>query len=100
MRTPGDDFELATGFLVSEGVVRASNDVWRVGYCEETTDAAAHNVVEVHLHPRISVDLNLLSRHLITSSSCGICGKTSIEAVDALHPPSPRGDFQVDADIL
>ena len=100
MRTPGDDFELATGFLVSEGVVRAGDDIWRVGYCEETPHAAAHNVVEVHLHPRISVDLNQLSRHLITSSSCGICGKTSIEAVDALHPSSPRGDFQVDAEIL
>lgn len=100
MRTPGDDFELAAGFLVSEGVVRSDDDIWRLAYCEETHAAEAHNVVEVYLHPRVSPDLNLLSRHVVTSSSCGICGKTSIEAVEALCPTSPRGDFQVDADTL
>ena len=95
MRTPGDDFELAVGFLVSEGVVTGQADIWRVAYCEETTAGEDQNIVEVYLSPAVSFDLDRLSRNIITSSSCGICGKTSIESVEAICKIRPEGQSRL-----
>lgn len=83
MRTPGDDFDLAVGFLVSEGVVRRASDVLSARYCAGATDDGTntYNVVDVGLDPSLPpLDLSL-ERNFYTTSSCGLCGKASLDAV-------------------
>jgi FdhD protein len=83
MRTPGNDFELAAGFLVTESILTAAADLATVRYCELPDGAEQqYNVVTVSL--RNAVDLTPLRRNVYASSSCGICGKASIEQV-AVH---------------
>ena len=77
MRTPGRDDELAAGFLLTEGVVSAPADLLRVEPCASDEH---ENVVNVTLAPEVHVDFDRLTRHVFTSSSCGICGTTTIEA--------------------
>lgn len=83
MRTPtGNDFELALGFLLTEGVITSYQDVISVRYTAHESDEAAQlNVVQVDLKPSIRFDAEKLQRHFYTSSSCGVCGKTSIDSV-------------------
>jgi FdhD protein len=83
MRTPGDDFALATGFLVSEGVVAAAEEVASVAYCAGATGDGVntYNVVDVTLAPGVAVPDISLERNVYTSSSCGLCGKASLDAV-------------------
>jgi FdhD protein len=79
MRTPGNDFELAMGFLVSEGVVSSVSDVTGARYCKDGRPDPAYNVVDVSLSPDIAVPD--LTRNFYVSSSCGLCGKDSLDAV-------------------
>jgi FdhD protein len=95
MRTPGEDLELAAGFLVSEGVVRRREDIWRIEHCREGGDPADDNVLEVFLAPTVDFDLDQLSRNVLTSSACGICGRSSIESVRQICSDRPLGDFQL-----
>ena len=83
MRTPtGNDFELALGFLLTEGVIKAYKDVLLVRYtASELDETAQTNVVQVALHPSVKFDAAKLQRHFYTSSSCGVCGKTSLDMV-------------------
>lgn len=81
MRTPGNDFELAVGFLFGEGILRGKQDIDRVVYCTDPGIDQEYNVVSVHLREGVSYNLSLLERHFYTTSSCGVCGKTSLEAV-------------------
>lgn len=83
MRTPGSDFELAAGFLFTEGVLRDPGDLAAIRYCvDEAADGAQqYNVVSVHLAPGAAFDADSLRRNFYTTSSCGVCGKASIEAV-------------------
>ncbi|XAL99906.1 formate dehydrogenase accessory sulfurtransferase FdhD [Phycisphaeraceae bacterium D3-23] len=78
MRTPGHDDELALGFLLSEGLIRSADDVSRVDPCVR---AAEGNVINVFLAPHVAVDFDKLTRHVFASSSCGVCGKASIDAI-------------------
>lgn len=82
MRTPGEDFELAAGFLVTEGVVRSPGQIREITYCRDGRGPQEYNVVEVRLNSARGVDLARLSRNVFTSSSCGVCGKASLEAVE------------------
>src|SRR4051794_6771564 len=84
MRTPGYDFELAAGFLLSEGMILAPGDVAGIAYCGKNQDA---NVLNVSLAPGVSVDFDRLTRHVFGSSSCGLCGKATIDSVRAQFPP-------------
>ena len=95
MRTPGEDVELAAGFLVSEGVVSEARDIWRIRHCEPAGESTDENVIEVYLAPSVGFDADRLSRNVVTSSACGICGRTSIEAVQKSCANPPRGDFQL-----
>lgn len=95
MRTPGEDHELAAGFLVSEGVVRQKEDIWSIEHCRDGDDADEDNVVDVHLAPSVEFDLDQLSRNVMTSSACGICGRSSIESVQQICDRQPVGDFQL-----
>ncbi|MDR7390079.1 MAG: formate dehydrogenase accessory sulfurtransferase FdhD [Armatimonadota bacterium] len=83
MRTPGNDFELAAGFLFCEGVVRSRDEVSRIAYClDEGLDAEQrYNVVTVELRGNCLPDLQPLERHFYTTSACGVCGKASLEAL-------------------
>lgn len=83
MRTPGDDFALAAGFLVSEGVIGAASEVRNIVYCAGATDDGAntYNVVDVQLAPGVPVPDITLERNVYTTSSCGLCGKASLDAV-------------------
>jgi FdhD protein len=94
MRTPGHDRELAAGFLVTEGLVRRRDDILDLVRCTDPAVAAEANrgnVLDALLAPGAVVDLARLTRHVFTSSSCGICSKASIEAVRAQFPPLAAG---------
>ena len=82
MRTPGHDFDLAAGFLFTEGMIREASDIEEIAFCGPAVKSGeATNVVRVELKPSVEVDLARLERHFYTSSSCGVCGKSSIEAL-------------------
>lgn len=84
MRTPGDDAHLAAGFLFTEGIVRDPAEVEEIRPCGPYVgEGPARNVVRVQLRAGTAVDLARLERHFYTTSSCGVCGKTSIEALRA-----------------
>jgi len=89
MRTPGHDRELAAGFLVTEGLIRRRDDLLDIVRCtgaEVPAGESAENVLDVLLAPGADVDLAQLTRHVFTSSSCGICSKASIDAVRTKLP--------------
>ncbi|MEU3421786.1 formate dehydrogenase accessory sulfurtransferase FdhD [Streptomyces murinus] len=83
MRTPGDDFALAAGFLVSEGVLAAASDLQNIVYCAGAIadGSNTYNVVDVRTAPGVSLPDFTLERNVYTSSSCGLCGKASLDAV-------------------
>lgn len=88
MRTPGHDAELATGFLVTERVVAGPEQIASVRHCTQARHPeAAENVVQVVLADGVRVDLEALRRNLYASSSCGICGKATLENALAVAPP-------------
>ena len=81
MRTPGNDEELAVGFLLSEGIIRDRKDVMLVRPCGPPAPNGLINVVRVELADELTFDIDRLERHFYTSSSCGVCGKASLDAV-------------------
>jgi FdhD protein len=92
MRTPGHDFDLAAGFLFTEGIVRDPGQIVRMEYCVGPDVEQRYNVVGVRLRPGTTFDAGRLQRHFYTTSSCGVCGKTSLDALRTQLPwpaPSP-----------
>ena len=83
MRTPGNDAELAVGFLYTEGIVKDPAEVVRVVPCQNVKAEERGNVVRAELHPSVELDPARWQRNFYTSSSCGVCGKSSIDAVHA-----------------
>jgi FdhD protein len=82
MRTPGNDHELAAGFLFGESIVQEASDISSIELCgPPAPDSGNHNVIRVELAPNVEVDLGRLQRHFYTTSSCGVCGKTSLDAL-------------------
>lgn len=83
MRTPGDDVELAHGFLLSEGVIGAREDVLTARYCASTDDDGAntYNLLDVTLAPDVPEPDPSVTRNFYTTSSCGVCGKAALDAV-------------------
>lgn len=96
MRTPGHDDELAAGFLATEGMIRRREDVLRIEPCGRNEDG---NLVNVQLAPDVGVDFEKLTRHVFGSSSCGLCGKATIDAIRGQFPPI-TSDLVVDASTL
>ncbi|GAB4002696.1 formate dehydrogenase accessory sulfurtransferase FdhD [Spirosoma daeguense] len=104
MRTPGEatgrnDEELALGFLFTEGIIQQSTDVISCRHCVQDSQKAG-NVIRVELHPDVDVDWSRLTRNTFTSSSCGLCGKATIEAVTSLTAGPVTSDFTLPATLL
>ena len=100
MRTPGDDFEIAAGFLYTEGIIERPDDLSAIAYACGSDGTITGNVVDVQLQAGLSIDRVRFQRHFFASSSCGICGKASIDAVRAREIPSPNQGLRLDPDVL
>ncbi|MFE4175438.1 formate dehydrogenase accessory sulfurtransferase FdhD [Streptomyces sp. NPDC056909] len=104
MRTPGDDFALAAGFLVSEGVLAGAADVRSIVYCAgaKADGSNTYNVVDVQLAPGVPVPDITLERNVYTTSSCGLCGKASLDAVrtTARFPIGDDPRLRVEPELL
>jgi FdhD protein len=100
MRTPGHDLELAAGFLFTEGLVQRREQILALANVAANDGPQSGNVVEVQLSPDATPDFEKMRRHFFAASSCGICGKASIDAVRSrlLQPPNPN--FRFDPEIL
>ncbi|MCX2926834.1 formate dehydrogenase accessory sulfurtransferase FdhD [Streptomyces sp. NEAU-W12] len=104
MRTPGDDFALAVGFLVSEGVLATASDLRNVVYCAGATAEGTntYNVVDVQTAPGVRTPDITLERNVYTTSSCGLCGKASLDAVRTTtrHPVADSPPLRVTPELL
>lgn len=87
MRTPGHDQELAVGFLLTEGMIHERGEVVEMAYCLQGEAADYENTLNVFLSPSVTIDFKKLTRHVFASSSCGLCGKASIESVHQHFAP-------------
>jgi FdhD protein len=85
MRTPGHDQELAAGFLLSEGIIHQRDEIIEIAPCLETDSPG--NTLNVFLAPSVEIDFARLTRHVFATSSCGLCGKASIESVHQHFSP-------------
>ncbi|WP_350351681.1 formate dehydrogenase accessory sulfurtransferase FdhD [Microbacterium sp. A8/3-1] len=94
MRTPGHDFELAAGFLISEGIISRGDDLFSVRYCagESADEGNTYNVLDIVLAPGVPLPDSNTQRNFFMTSSCGLCGKASIDAVRT------RSAYAVDQD--
>lgn len=91
MRTPGNDFELAVGFLFTEGILRGRGDLRSVEYARHGVRGSAENVVEVILEKDATFDPSSARRNFYTTSSCGVCGKASLESLRIAGVAAPPG---------
>jgi FdhD protein len=115
MRTPGNDDELAVGFLMTEGVVRDETHITSIESPPALKNALPNGsdarqaalpagprsqVIRVELSPEVEVSMSTLERNFYTTSSCGVCGKTSLLALRTLCPFPQRDNFMIRSDIL
>jgi len=102
MRTPGNDFELALGFLFGEGIIQQEQEIKDIRYCTEIKDPSEeNNILIIYLDQDVTPDLTSAERNFYTHSSCGVCGKTSIEHLNQLGCQSlPNDGLVVSADTL
>ncbi len=99
MRTPGDDFQLAAGFLFTEGILQSKNQIADIKHCGKFP--AQHNTVRIDLQENTEINFKRLERNFYTTSSCGVCGKTSLEALATGAKAIRRKDFpQVSAETI
>jgi len=92
MRTPGHDAELAAGFLLSEGVIHKPADILEIQPCEQNEHG---NVINVLLAADVPTDFARLTRHVFAASSCGLCGKATIDSIRSRLPPIARNDLPI-----
>jgi FdhD protein len=100
MRTPGNDFELALGFLFGESIVRSAADIVDISYCPNEIDPQEFNTLVATLRPGLVFDLGRLERNFFTTSSCGVCGKATLEALEIQGCDALDGGFGVDGSML
>jgi FdhD protein len=99
MRTPGHDRELAAGFLLTEGVLRNAHDLLDLLVCRTLPDGNAGNVVDAQVKASLAVDFARLTRHVFSASSCGLCGKATIDSVFQTVAPV-ESDAKFDPEII
>ena len=102
MRTPGHDFELVAGFLVAEGIISSQDHLRSLRYCAGTDEAGnqTYNVVDAELDPALAPTSLLRTRNVLTTSACGICGTTSIDAVEKTLPAGRTEDLRLSPRLL
>lgn len=103
MRTPGHDVELAHGFLLTEGVIGGPDDVATARYCDSVDDAGrnTYNVLDLALAPGVPAPDDSVERRFYTTSSCGVCGKASLDAVRTRTRFDPAADpMTLTAEVL
>ena len=102
MRTPGDDFELAAGFLYGEGIVRSADDINAISHSGDPKleEDKRFNVVNVDLRGDVLPDLESLERHFYTTSACGVWGKASLDSLRLRGYPAIPAGPAVDAEVL
>ena len=100
MRTPGHDLELAAGFLFTEGLVQSGEQIISLQPVVPSEVPDSGNVVQATLVPEATPDFAKMRRHFFASSSCGICGKASIDAVRSRLLTAPNSDFRFDPELL
>ena len=103
MRTPGDDLDLAAGFLLTEGLIQRADQIVALDHAPgdpANPGANRGNVVTVELDPASMPDFEKMRRHFFAASSCGICGKASIDAVRARSMQPPNPGFRLDPEVL
>lgn len=98
MRTPGDDEELVTGLLFTEGIITSREDIAGITPCPHPGASRPGNVLNVTLRPGVSFDGSQRRRHFLASSSCGVCSKTTIETTSGADPV--RSSLRVSCDVL
>jgi len=102
MRTPGNDAELAAGFLFTEGIIKSYNDIAEISHADIACAENKQNTILVELKEAIVPNLNNTERNFYTTSSCGVCGKGSISAIRTVSAFEQNGgeDLTVSADML
>ena len=121
MRTPGDDEALAAGFLFTEGIVKEASEIRAISHCGSSLSTSRENdtlpngrvstskigrrtnstnTVRIDLADAVDIDLKRLERHFYTSSSCGVCGKSSIDALKTGADPLPTNGFTVSREVI
>ncbi|MGA8143546.1 MAG: formate dehydrogenase accessory sulfurtransferase FdhD [Candidatus Acidiferrales bacterium] len=100
MRTPGHDLELAAGFLFTEGLVRQRDQILTLVNASSDDAGKRGNVVQATLAPEAAPDFDKMRRHFFAASSCGICGKASIDSVRSRLLRAPNPDFRIDPGLL
>lgn len=110
MRTPGDDAELAAGFLFTEGIISSPEQIKQIRHCGlkigkakgtvERASALNSNTILVDLAAGVEVDIKKLERHFYTNSSCGVCGKSSIEALSSSAGSLADVDIRVASELI
>jgi len=102
MRTPGADFDLATGFLYTEGIITSREDIQQIAYCvdPEVDGDQRQNILNISLKSGLIPDLQPLERHFFTNSACGVCGKASIEALKMRGCPQLKSEITVNPELI
>ena len=100
MRTPGHDRELAAGFLFTEGLIQRREQIVNLESAEPKDGTNRGNVIQAELAPDAAPDFVKMKRHFFAASSCGICGKASIDSIRARLLAAPNPDFRLNAELL
>ncbi|WP_162415909.1 formate dehydrogenase accessory sulfurtransferase FdhD [Cyclobacterium roseum] len=101
MRSPGQDFDLVMGFLFAEGIIHQEKEVLWIRYCQRVKPEEKGNVVRVRLIPDLDFDPGKLNRNFFAHSSCGVCGKTAIDAVSCEAAGLPfHSDRKISAETV
>lgn len=99
MRTPGDDAELAAGFLFTEGIITSPGQIKQISHSGPARAGTTNNSIRIDLDGGLDLDLKRLERNFYTTSSCGVCGKASIEAL-ATGVKQIESELEIDAEII
>ncbi len=100
MRTPGDDLDLAAGFLFTEGLIERREQILSIEHAAECKATERGNIVQVRLSADVALDLEKTQRNFFASSSCGICGKASIDAVRARGVRPANSNLRVSPEVI
>ncbi len=100
MRTPGEDVDLATGFLLTEGIIANYKDLLSIKHCKDVKPEEKGNVIRAELNPNVVLDPTQFDRNFYMTSSCGVCGKSSIDAVEVAACSLLTDFLRVDAEAI